>query len=90
MAADWEAVLYEAVVDPAMEQLGRAIAFDAAAIALVRTGALKASVYFQLVDHEAHIGATAPYARYNEFGTSKWAGRPFLRPAIYRPRGDVR
>jgi len=33
-------------------------------------------------NHEVQVVATAPYAQHLEFGTSKMAARPFMRPAL--------
>ncbi|WP_427023036.1 HK97-gp10 family putative phage morphogenesis protein [Aureimonas ureilytica] len=33
-------------------------------------------------DHEVQVIATAPYAQHLEYGTSKMAARPFMRPAL--------
>lgn len=33
---------------------------------------------------EVHVGADVPYAKYQEFGTSKNRAHPFIRPALQR------
>jgi len=49
----------------------------------VRTGFLRQSIYWRPTDLMRFVfGAYAPYARYVEYGTSRMAARPFLRPAM--------
>lgn len=52
----------------------------------VRTGALRESIEQSVTStHSKVIGrvvASAPYARYVEYGTSKMQKRPFMRPAL--------
>jgi len=51
----------------------------------VDTGELIASIFAQPSSPnklEAAVVATAPHARFLEFGTSKMAARPFLNPAL--------
>jgi HK97 gp10 family phage protein len=58
------------------------------------TGQLRAS-YGHNVERELNgatvaIGSGSAYAAYLEFGTSKVAARPHLRPVIARNHGDIR
>jgi len=49
----------------------------------VRTGLLRQSIYWESTDLMRFVfGAAAPYAKYVEYGTSRMAARPFLRPAM--------
>jgi len=49
----------------------------------VRTGFLQRTIYWQPTGlMEFVFGAAAPYAAYVEYGTSRMAARPFLRPAV--------
>lgn len=36
----------------------------------------------EMSDDEAYVGSSAKYASYVEFGTSKMAAQPYLRPAL--------
>lgn len=51
----------------------------------VRTGFLRSTITFQ---HEGQghfwFGATASYAKYVEFGTSRMIAQPYIRPALTR------
>lgn len=48
----------------------------------VKTGFLKASAESNEIEGGAELRFTANYSAYVELGTSKWAGKPFVRPAI--------
>jgi len=49
------------------------------------TGRLKKSVKFARVKLATfEVTASAPYAKFLEFGTSRMAARPFFRPALRR------
>lgn len=58
-----------------------------------RTGLLKASIgsgMYESRPHTAMIFASAPYAKYLEFGTSHITPRPFMYPAVHQHREDIR
>jgi HK97 gp10 family phage protein len=48
----------------------------------VRTGRLRASIYARVRDSIIQLGATAPYAVYQEFGTRYIQARRFLSNAV--------
>jgi HK97 gp10 family phage protein len=55
-----------------------------------RTGALKRSGYHEKIETLTHeIGFRVFYAIYQEFGTSKMRGHPFLRPAVYKYQDQI-
>jgi len=68
------------------------------------TTILRQSIYTELIDNGFIIGADAPYAVFNEYGSittpagdvsapiaAKYKGqRPFLRPALYQLRNEMR
>jgi HK97 gp10 family phage protein len=49
----------------------------------VRTGRLRDSIYAKVQDWILHLGATAPYAVYQEFGTRYIRPREFLRSSVW-------
>lgn len=63
--------------------IGNKIVARARQLAPVRTGQLRASINAEAQGETRFvIGASAPYATYVEYGTSKMAAQPYLRPAI--------
>lgn len=53
----------------------------------VRTGYLRSSIRAEVDANEARLVAEAPYAGYVEYGTSKMAARPYMRPAAKLAEG---
>jgi len=70
-------------VQNALEQVGRDIHMDARRMCPVKTGRLRDSIFSRVEDWILTIGATAPYARYQEFGTTRFQGRFFLTEAFF-------
>ena len=71
-----------------LEDGGAQIVEDARRLAPVRTGALMQSLYYQVDDVTGlTVGATVPYAVYQEYGTRRMAAHAFLLPSIneYQP-----
>lgn len=66
------------------EALGEEMVDLARSIVPVRTGFLRDSIFYQVIESDLNLtfGATASYADYVEFGTSRMIGRPFIRPAL--------
>jgi HK97 gp10 family phage protein len=48
----------------------------------VKTGFLRGSMISRETDKGAEMEVGAEYAGYVEFGTAKWTGKPYVRPAI--------
>jgi len=48
----------------------------------VRTGYLRSTIYHQVSDLTLELGASADYAPFVEFGTSRMSAQPFIRPAF--------
>ncbi len=48
----------------------------------VDTGNLRSSLNFSVSEDEAEIGTPVEYAPYIEYGTSRMAAQPYLRPAL--------
>lgn len=63
------------------------ISGSAAQYAPYRTGNLSNSVGYDLYGLEAEIGPTASYGIYLEFGTSRMAPRPYMKPALEKHEG---
>jgi HK97 gp10 family phage protein len=78
------------ITDDVLRRLCDDIATDAARLAPVLTGDLRASVQVLGVqDGVGRVGAGndhVDYAAYVELGTSKMAAQPYLKPAAYRAR----
>lgn len=56
------------------------------------TGLLDSSIDTRIVAQNpptVHVTANAPYAAFLEWGTSKMAERPFMRPAAQAKRGEA-
>ena len=49
-----------------------------------KTSTLKRSITHKIIaaENTAIVGSNVEYAPFVEKGTSKWAGKPFLRPAL--------
>ncbi len=64
--------------------VGYQMVTDGRSIVVVRTGYLRSTIFAQVIESDLILvfGATAPYAPYVEFGTSRMAPRPFIRPAF--------
>jgi len=61
---------------------GQAVKVRAAHGAPVNTGALARSVYAEASGTEVVVGARAPYAGFQEYGTVTTPASPYLRPAL--------
>jgi len=55
----------------------------------VDTGRLRASISFHTYTNYVDVGTNVEYAAPLEFGTSKMAARPFLRPALQRNQREI-
>jgi len=55
----------------------------------VKTGFLRNSHKSRKTGEGAEMEVSAEYAGYVEFGTSKWKGHPFVRPAITQHSDDI-
>ncbi len=58
------------------------LAAQAARNSPVRTGYLQSTVYAEVKDWVAEVGARAAYAYFVEFGTRYMRAQPFLYPAV--------
>lgn len=65
-----------------LQELGKEIAEEGRANAPVRTGRLKASIQDKPLTDGSTVEASAPYAGFVEFGTSRMVGRAFLSKAV--------
>ena len=55
----------------------------------VRTGRLRNSIAYEVDKLTARVGTNVKYAPYLEFGTSRIAARPYLRPGLYNNRKEI-
>lgn len=85
------------VMQPVIERAGRPMVQRARQLVRVDTGALRDSIGLvrgAAGDDKAEVFLTAggglpdDRATFNEFGTSRMAAQPYLRPAIQEGRGD--
>jgi HK97 gp10 family phage protein len=77
--------LDEAVLRHVRQQLKRwamEVREYAKALAPVRTGYLRSTIYAKVQEWNAEIGAEASYASFVEFGTRYVQARPYLYPAV--------
>lgn len=67
----------------ALKEAGMKIQADAKRNVLVDTGRLKNSITTEVWNngYTITVGTSVKYAPYVEYGTMKWSGKPFLRPA---------
>lgn len=69
-------------VSMALEKIGLIAERYAKGYAPVDTGRLRSSISHETDSDSAYIGTNVEYAQYQEFGTSRQKGTPFLRPAV--------
>ncbi|MCS7124780.1 MAG: HK97 gp10 family phage protein [Candidatus Bathyarchaeota archaeon] len=69
-------------VQEKLEKWAMEVREDAKALAPVRTGRLRGSIYAKTSGWTVEVGATAEYAIYVEFGTRHMQAQPFIRPAF--------
>lgn len=89
LAADLAAVgpKVDAGAKTAVENAAKAVEDMAKGLAPVQTGTLQSSISVSLGGLTATIDATAPYAGYQEYGTSIMAPHPYMGPA-FESAGD--
>lgn len=87
MVANWEANLN---LGNTLDELAAEVERDAKRYAPVDTGALSNSIRHEVsgtgTDAEARIGSDLDYSLYQELGTSRQSGTPYLRPALNQQR----
>lgn len=77
------------------EEIGPYVVARAKSIVPVRTGYLRSSITKDNASTSVNgirgvrIGANASYAATVEFGTRRWRGKPFLRPALAQSIGYI-
>jgi HK97 gp10 family phage protein len=69
-------------VREALDVWGHMVADYARFLARVRTGYMRSTVYAIVDMWQLDVGATAPYAVFNEFGTRYMSAQPFVYPAL--------
>jgi len=72
-------------------KMGVALERHAKRLAPVDTGTLRASIHTVKIDnYTVEVRDGVHYGVYQEYGTSKMAAQPFMRPAIYSSENDRR
>jgi len=69
-------------VEVELDPVGADMKDIARSLVRVRTGFLQSTIYYMAKGMLLEFGATADYASYNEFGTSRMSAQPFMRPAL--------
>jgi len=69
-------------VETELDPVGADMEDHAKSLVRVRTGFLRSTIYHKATGLVLDFGATADYASYNEFGTSRMSAQPFMRPAL--------
>jgi len=69
-------------INRALNEVGIEMHVTARRLAPVKTGRLRDSIYCRVQDWLLRLGATVPYAAFQEFGTRYFQGRFFLTEAI--------
>jgi len=91
------------LIESVMEDTGNYAYKEARKLSPVDTGRLRAGIYMYPSGNKFSLGAYAPYASYNEYGSittpagsvadpmsaKKRGFRPFLRPAMYKAMNKV-
>jgi len=72
----------EKEVETKLDVVGADMEDQAKSIVPVRTGFLRSTIYHNAIGFVLDFGATADYASYVEFGTSRMASQPYIRPAL--------
>lgn len=55
----------------------------------VDTGELKSNNTYKVVNKMLSLENKTPYAGFQEYGTSRQAGTPFMRPAVYKHLSEI-
>ncbi|MBS7646145.1 HK97 gp10 family phage protein [Candidatus Bathyarchaeota archaeon] len=81
---------YRKALSEELDRVASGIEATAKQLVPIRTGYLWSTIFHRIEGLTARVGAAAHYAAYVEFGTSRMAARPYLRPALEAHRGDLR
>jgi len=77
-------------LDAAVDSAAKLVWDTAISLVPVRTGRLKNSIHIlKEKELERIIRADTEYAAFVEFGTSRMAARPFMRPALEARRAEI-
>ena len=83
----------EQKVEQGMRDAAKLVESKAKQLVPVDTGALKASIDYELkrvgTSYRASVFATEHYALLIEFGTRNANAQPYLRPALFNNRQDI-
>lgn len=76
-------------LEAAGAKAGQAVRYRAASAAPVQTGALARSITATATGNTVEVGASVPYARFQEYGTVYVPASPYLRPALEAATGEI-
>lgn len=74
------AALYEAT---------KLVEAEAKSIATYKTSNMKNSIYSEIDGTVGRVISPAEYSSYVEYGTSRMAAKPFMRPALFVHKDDI-
>jgi HK97 gp10 family phage protein len=74
--------IFRAINRNFLPKAGVAVQAEAIRLAPVDLGRLKGSIKFKVSGDQVKVGTNVEYAAYQEYGTYKMRGKPFLRPAL--------
>jgi HK97 gp10 family phage protein len=80
----------QVTVPARLEPVGAQMENIARGLVPVDTGYLQSTIYHALKEMGIELGATADYAEYVEFGTSRSRAQPYIRPAFDACRELIR
>lgn len=84
----------ETKVDVGMQKACTVVRNDAARICPVDTGRLRSSLAYEIETKGkeiiGRIGTNVEYSIFVEYGTSRMAAQPYLRPALEKNKGRIR
>jgi HK97 gp10 family phage protein len=78
--------IFKAINRNFLPKAGISVQAEAIRLAPVDQGRLKGSIRYKVSADHVSVGTNVEYAAYQEYGTYKMRGTPFLRPALDNKR----